>query len=313
MRGVKRFAALLALLAALLLLTGCPGSAVQPNKFSAFKDAAAAVTTQSQAAYDEVQALWTTLSMECLAKPMPAEDYAAAIREISTKSPCKEGVGKNPKPRMDVRVKVLKALANYAAAVNTLASTDYVGGYDASIGKLDASFTSLESALADKNGLNLTVPAKAVKAQSAVKATVEFIGKIYLERERKKQLRAVLNEGQGSLDAMRELFEDSNMSLSNLEWSYQESFLEHRAAQRKGKDHDKLLAYDAKLVAEYTRIQEVEKVLAAQTRAIKAMPEANKALLESLDKDDPGILKNLERYIAAAQEVHDIVLAWKKL
>lgn len=310
-RRMFRLFPLLGLLLALALLAGC--TAVQANKFTAFKDAAAAVTTQSQAAYDEVQALWMTLGAECLAVPMAADDYIKSIKFMPTASPCGESVGKSPKANMDVRMKALKAMSSYAAAVNMLATTDYVGGFDASLAKLDTSLTSLGNALADEQGLDLKTPANAEKAKSAISKTVSFLGKAYLEKERKKLLRDVLKEAQDSLDAMSVVFADDNMSISNLERVFGEKYLKIRATMRAEKDHDKLLAYDAKVIAEYNRVSEVRKVLDAQSEAVKAMPDANRALLESLDKDDPGIMKNIEKFIATAQEVRDIVQAWQKL
>lgn len=312
MRRLKLFMPLLGL-ALVLALSGCLGRSVQGTKFTAFKDAAAAVTTQSQAAYDEVRVLWLTLGAECLAKPMTESAYWEAVKNMDKTSPCGADAGKDPKANMDVRLGALKALSNYAAAVSSLATTDYVGDFDASLAKFDTSLTSLENTLGDTQGLDLKVPKVATDAQNAIKKTVTFFGGLYLEKQRKQRLREALNAAQESLDALGAVFADDNMSIGNLERAYGEQYLKIRARLRKDEDHDKLLAYDAKVIAAYARVGEVRKVLDAQSAAVKAMPQANKALLMSLDNDDPGVLKNLEKYVAVAQEVHDIVQAWKKI
>lgn len=311
MRRVKRFVSLLGLLFA-LALAGCAGATVQRTQYVAFKTATAALAQDAQANYAGVEGLWEELNAQCLAMPRNEATYNHLLPGGGG-VPCgKDSAGRvrrfdDPKPVLDARLKAIRALVNYAALLNTLASTDYVGGVTASTAKLNASLESLQGSLTP------LVPeaAELQNAATLLGTAVKAAGGLYVERERNKALRAILADSQDGIATLSEkLLLDSvhvvSLTRADLE------FLVGEAGRTRPADYEKRLVYDAKVLQRYKTGLGLIAALQAMDKAVAALPLAHAELLESLDKP-AAPLERLEAFVAAVEQALVIAQQIKKI
>lgn len=299
MRRVKNFMPLLGLVV-VLALAGCGASTVQGTKYTAFKAATVALAQDAQANYAGVENLWEELNAQCLAMPRNEASYKNLLSGKGI--PCgKDAEGTvrrfdDPWPVLDARLKAINALVNYAALLNTLATTDYAGGVTASTAKLTASLESLQKSLTP------VVPEeqKIQEATTLLGSVVKAAGGLYVDNERKKALRKILKETQASIATLSEHLLLDNVHVVSLTKADLEFFVGEAGRQRPA-DYEKRMAYDAKVLQRYKTGTSLIAAMQAQDKAVQALPEAHAELLDNLDKPDAP-LERLEAFVAAVEQ-----------
>lgn len=304
-RGSKRFAPLLGLLVLVVLLAGCGASAVQGTKYTAFKDSTAALAQDTRASYEGVQGLWEELTAECLAIPNNNATYMEVLAEKEI--PCSKGKGKdaqvktfeNPQPRLAARLQALDALARYAAMLNTLATTDYAAGVDASTAKLTASLDNLQAALAQGG----VPPApKLETAASVISTVVAAVAKSYVEGKRKEALSKALTDTQKSIQDLADNLELDSVQISTLAESYSGFYVGLAQGVRPKVSLERIKAYDVGVLKVYKTGKTLKAAFIAQGKMLKLLPAAHANLLTSLNDPKTG-LEQLEEFVAAAEQV----------
>jgi hypothetical protein len=283
-----------------LALAGCGTSTVQGAKYAAFKTATVALAAEAQTNYAGVESLWEELNAQCLAMPGNGASYKNLLSGQGI--PCgKDGSGEvrrfdDPRPVLDVRLKAIHALVNYAALLNTLATTDYAGGVTASTAKLTASLESLQASLTPQ----VPEAQKIQEATTLLGSVVKAAGGLYVDNERKMALRKVLKETQASIATLAERLLRDNVHVVSFTRADLEFFVGEAGRQRPA-DYEKRMAYDAKVLQRYKTGTSLIAALRAQDKAVQALPEAHAELLESLDKPDAP-LERLEAFVAATEQ-----------
>jgi|GEM_PF-2729895 hypothetical protein len=301
-RRCKRFAPLLGLSVLVALLAGCVGSAVQGTKYTAFKDSTAVLAQDTRTSYEGVQSLWEELTAQCLAMPSSKAEYVNVLSKSGI--PCGKTTGgevrefENPQPRLDARLQAMDTLARYASVLNTLATTDYAAGVDASTAKLTASLDNLEAALA-QGGVPVTPTAKA--ATSAISTVVRLVATSYVNGERQKALHELLKDTQQSIADLAIYMKRDNGEISSMAKGYSEFYV-GRAQEARPSDYKTAKAYDAEVLKVYKKGKYLEAAFRAQDKMLDLLPLAHKELLDNLDKPK-GRMEQLEAFVGAAEQV----------
>lgn len=308
MRGMKRFATLLALLAALLLLTGCIGSNVQGTKYTAFKETTAALVECATTSYDLAVNQWVALGPKCLAKYSSDNDLAGDAAYLSKWDELQCGTGdnapiyRNPRRDFEIRLQILMILSEYASKLNLVATTDYSGNVVSSTSKIGAQAASVAEA-SDP----LLVDAK--KAKDAVKGLAAVVGKVlslYLESKREEALRQELDESQDFIDKLAKALQQDHTALNEVSntYLYKERLL-WKEKPRPTDDFEKRIAYDmARLQLENNHKLRSD-ALTAVNKALNHLSGAHAELRQSLDK--AVTMESFGKYLAAADEAAQLM------
>ena len=299
MRGVKYYRGLLLVLVALLLLTGCPVSAVQPNQFTAFKTATASLAESASTSYDLAVSQWAALAPKCLAKYSSNTEIGKSAAYLIKwgEFQCENQQFQNPQRDFEIRLKSLSLLADYAAKIALVATADYAGNLETSSAKLGVQAASV----AEASDPLITDAKKSKEAVKGLGIVVGEVASLYIERKRAEVLRLELKRTQPYLEQLARALKEDNRALN----IYSDTVL---AAERliantvlRPEGYDKRLSYDTQrllLERNHKLRSDAFKLLNA---AIGKLPEAHAELLRSLDKQES--MKALGELLGSVDEV----------
>jgi len=281
-------------LVVVLTLAGCSASSVQGTKYTAFKTATVALAQDAQTSYTGVEGLWEDLTAQCLAMPGNSVDYGFILRGEG--NPCGKDTFKNPKEQLDVRLKAMNVLVGYATMLNTLATTDYAAGVDASAAKLTASLQSLQTSL----NTTFKTEVDLQNASTLLGTVVQSAGGLYVNGKRKEALRRILSQSQESIKTLSHNLVLDNGEVSSLAES-QTKYLVLLAEKKRPKEFESRLSYDRKIWQRHVSALGLIASLQAMDKAIARLPEAHAELLASLDAPQEPMLR-LEAFLAAVEQ-----------
>src|SRR5262245_17779874 len=187
-------------LALAFLAPGCTG-AIPTGRFDAFSEASRTAATASGATYARIEGLQRQYMVFNPAEGrLTLESFVPRVRDD-------QGQVRDfdLAPRLRVRESALQVLSDYADALQAFAKKDYQGDLDKATRNLDASVSSLASALGG---------ADAGKAGGILATAVNELGRVAIERSRRTALEKAMEQAQPGVASLAGLVVSDNVLIA---------------------------------------------------------------------------------------------------